>query len=104
MSHFLWNNNEESHKYHLANWQLVAQKKEVGGFRIPDMREIWISLYLALGFLDMVSNLSLFGLGLLTTNIIPTVRTSYAVIILQLLPSGKGLRGLFKQLEWESSS
>jgi uncharacterized protein YaaN involved in tellurite resistance len=30
MSHFLWNNNEESHKYHLANWQLVAQKKEVG--------------------------------------------------------------------------
>ena len=32
MAHFLWNNNEDCHKYHLANWQLVAQKKEVGGF------------------------------------------------------------------------
>ena len=32
MGHFLWNNTEEKHKYHLANWQLVAQKKEVGGW------------------------------------------------------------------------
>ena len=44
MSHFLWNNNEESHKYHLANWQLVAQKKEVGGFGTPDMRNLNLSL------------------------------------------------------------
>jgi hypothetical protein len=34
MSHFLWNNNEDCHKYHLANWQLVAQKKDLGGFSI----------------------------------------------------------------------
>ena len=44
MSHFLWNNNEESHKYQLANWQLVAQMKEVGGFGIPDMRNLNLSL------------------------------------------------------------
>jgi hypothetical protein len=24
MGHFLWNNTEEKHKYHLANWQLVS--------------------------------------------------------------------------------
>jgi hypothetical protein len=30
MSHFLWNNNEESHKYHLANWQLVAKERSGG--------------------------------------------------------------------------
>jgi hypothetical protein len=32
MGHFLWNNTEERHKYHLANCQLVSQKKkELGG-------------------------------------------------------------------------
>jgi hypothetical protein len=44
MSHFLWNNNEESHKYHLANWQLVAQKKEAGGFGIPDLRNLNLAI------------------------------------------------------------
>jgi hypothetical protein len=44
MAHFLWNNNEDSHKYHLANWQLVAQKREVGGFDIHDMRNLNLSL------------------------------------------------------------
>jgi len=44
MSHFLWNNNEESHNYHLANWQLVSQKKELGGFGIPDMRSLNLSM------------------------------------------------------------
>jgi hypothetical protein len=24
MSHFLWNNNKDKHRYHLTNWQLVA--------------------------------------------------------------------------------
>jgi hypothetical protein len=43
MAHFLWNNIEDSHKYHLANWQLVAQK-EVGGFDIPNMRNFNVSL------------------------------------------------------------
>ena len=32
MGHFLWNNTEEHHKYHLANWQLVSQKKGYGWF------------------------------------------------------------------------
>jgi hypothetical protein len=31
MGHFLWNNNEDKHRYHLANWQLVAQKKKTLG-------------------------------------------------------------------------
>lgn len=44
MSHFLWNNNEDSHKYHLAHWQLVAQKKDMGGLGIPDMRNLNLSL------------------------------------------------------------
>jgi hypothetical protein len=44
ISHFLWNNNEDKHRYHMANWQLVAQKKEEGGFGIPDMRNLNLSL------------------------------------------------------------
>uniref|UniRef100_C6JRZ2 Uncharacterized protein n=1 Tax=Sorghum bicolor TaxID=4558 RepID=C6JRZ2_SORBI len=31
MGHFLWNDSADHHKYHLANWQLVSQKKDVGG-------------------------------------------------------------------------
>jgi hypothetical protein len=27
MGHFLWNNTEDKHKYHLANWPLVAKKR-----------------------------------------------------------------------------
>jgi len=30
MGHFLWNNTEDHHKYHLASWQLVSQKKRNG--------------------------------------------------------------------------
>jgi hypothetical protein len=44
MSHFLWNNNEDCHIYHLANWQLVSKKKELGGFGIPDLRNLNMSL------------------------------------------------------------
>jgi hypothetical protein len=29
MGHFLWDNNEDEYKYHLANWQMVAQKKKL---------------------------------------------------------------------------
>ena len=43
MSHFLWNNNEESHKYHLVgSWR--AKRKKLGGFGIPDMRSLNLSL------------------------------------------------------------
>ena len=44
MARFLWNNNEDKHKYHLAHWQLVAQKKELGGLGIPDLRNLNLSL------------------------------------------------------------
>jgi hypothetical protein len=44
MGHFLWNNTEDHHKYHLANWQLVSQKKEMGGFSIPDLRTLNLAL------------------------------------------------------------
>ena len=52
MAHFLWNNHEGEGKYHLANWQLVSQRKEVGGMGIPDLHNFnlcllasWISRY-----------------------------------------------------------
>jgi hypothetical protein len=44
MGHFIWNNTEDHHKYHLANWQLVSQKKEMGGFDIPDLRRLNLAL------------------------------------------------------------
>jgi hypothetical protein len=44
MGHFLWDNNEDHHKYHLANWQVVAQKKEVGGLGVPDLRSLNLAL------------------------------------------------------------
>lgn len=44
MAHFFWENNETKHKYHLANWQLVAQKKELGGLGIPDLRNLNLCL------------------------------------------------------------
>ena len=44
MGHFLWNNTEDRHKYHLASWQLVAQKKEEGGLGIPDLRSLNLAL------------------------------------------------------------
>jgi hypothetical protein len=50
MGHFLWNNIEDSHKYHLANWQLAALKKEVGGIGSPNMRSINLALSSAWNF------------------------------------------------------
>jgi hypothetical protein len=44
MAHCLWNNNEESHKYHLANWQDVCIKKEYRGLGVPNLRELNICL------------------------------------------------------------
>lgn len=44
MEHFLWNNNETNCKYHLVNWQPIAQfgelatnssEKRIGDFGIP---------------------------------------------------------------------
>jgi hypothetical protein len=52
MAHYLWNDGENSHKYHLASWKYVTMKKEYGGLGIPDLRELnlfllrsWIKRY-----------------------------------------------------------
>lgn len=44
MAHFLWGNLGEVHKYHLANWGLVSQKKQFGGLGVPNLREVNMSL------------------------------------------------------------
>ena len=38
MSHFFWGNVGDTHKYHLASWGLIAQKKEFGGLGVPNLR------------------------------------------------------------------
>jgi hypothetical protein len=52
MANFFWNDQENSHKYHLANLKFLNQRKEVGGLGIPDLRELnlcllasWIQRY-----------------------------------------------------------
>ena len=37
MAHFFWNDHEGRKKYHLANWPLMARKKDFGGLGIPDL-------------------------------------------------------------------
>jgi len=44
MSNFLWNDSEGKHKYHLTNWPSVAQKKEFGGWGIPDLNNLNLCL------------------------------------------------------------
>jgi hypothetical protein len=39
MSKFFWNDLEDKHKYHLANWKSLCMK-EFGGLGIPDLREL----------------------------------------------------------------
>ena len=53
MANFFWNDQEDRHNYHLANMQLIAQKKEFGGLGFPDLRNLnlcllgaWVSRYL----------------------------------------------------------
>jgi hypothetical protein len=43
-AHCLWNNNEECHKYHLANWQHVSMEKDYGGLGVSNLRELNICL------------------------------------------------------------
>ena len=52
MAHFFWDNSEERHKYHLARWPMIAQKKSLGGLWVPDLRTLnmcllasWIQRY-----------------------------------------------------------
>jgi hypothetical protein len=44
MAHCLWNDGENSNKYHLASWRHVTMKKEFGGLGVPDLRKL--NLYL----------------------------------------------------------
>jgi hypothetical protein len=44
MAHFLWNIDSNSHKYHLANWQLVSMRKEFGGLGVPNLRDLNLCL------------------------------------------------------------
>lgn len=39
MAHCLWDNYEDHHKYHLANWEMMAMKKGFGGLGIPNLRD-----------------------------------------------------------------
>jgi hypothetical protein len=52
MSHCLWNDEENVHRYHLASWKHVTMSKNYGGLGVPDLRELnmcllgsWISRY-----------------------------------------------------------
>jgi hypothetical protein len=44
MEIFFWNGHGNSHKYHLANIQLLNHKKEKGGLGIPDLRVLNLCL------------------------------------------------------------
>lgn len=44
MADCLWNNCEGHHKYHLANWDIMAMKKELGGLGIPNLRDLDVTL------------------------------------------------------------
>jgi hypothetical protein len=44
MAHCLWNNNEECHRYHLANWKHVAMEKDFRGLGVPSLRDLNICL------------------------------------------------------------
>jgi hypothetical protein len=44
MAHCLWDDYEGNHKYHLANWGMVAQKIEYGGLGIPNLAEMNLCL------------------------------------------------------------
>lgn len=44
MSNCLWNDTEDAHKYHLANWESVSMCREFGGLGIPNLRDLNICL------------------------------------------------------------
>lgn len=44
MGNCLWNDLEDAHKYHLANWESVAMCKDFGGLGIPNLRDLNVCL------------------------------------------------------------
>jgi hypothetical protein len=47
MRYLFWGDSEDKKKYHIANWQLMAQKKESGGLGISDLRSLNLCLLVA---------------------------------------------------------
>jgi hypothetical protein len=44
MANFFWNDQDNSHKYHLADFRYLNQRKECGGMGIPDLRDLNLCL------------------------------------------------------------
>lgn len=44
MTHCLWNDDENTHRYHLATWKHAPMKKENGGVGIPNLRDLNLCL------------------------------------------------------------
>jgi hypothetical protein len=44
MANCLWNDDVDSHRYHLASWQHVTMEKNFGGLGVPSLRELNICL------------------------------------------------------------
>ena len=76
IGHFFWDNTEEKHKYHLANWQMISQEKECGGMGVPDLRDLnlcllasWIPIY-SLSEHDLWSKIINTELGILISFVV----------------------------------
>jgi hypothetical protein len=44
LANCLWNDSEDNHKYHLANWDCASMLKEFGGLGVPNIRDLNICL------------------------------------------------------------
>jgi hypothetical protein len=44
MANFFWEDQGDKRRYHLSNWYSLAQKKELGGLGISDMRDLNLCL------------------------------------------------------------
>jgi hypothetical protein len=44
LANYLWNDDLDCHRYHLAWWQHVNMEKEFGGLGVPNLRELNLCL------------------------------------------------------------
>lgn len=49
MAHFFWENIDDNHKYHLANWGLVSRRKDFGELGVPNIRDFTMALLASCG-------------------------------------------------------
>jgi hypothetical protein len=88
MGKFLWDDQAESRKYYLANWQSLTQKKEHGDMGIPDLRDM--NLCLLASWIQRYQTLTpSFREQLLMLNIELIGQTFFAALINMVLPFGK---------------